>query len=84
MHLAVYILEYLLPVLYFATTWAYARAFFSNVKLAESLKSPLLFVTLVLHGLYIITRTASFSHPPITSVFEILTLIAFTVTVTYA
>ncbi len=77
------IIEILLPVLYFSTIWAYARAFFSGVKTAESLKTPLLYSTVILHFLYIILRTTEYDHPPITSVFEILSLIAFTIAVVY-
>src|ERR1051326_7588780 len=77
-------LELLLPLLYFATIWAYAKAFFSNIKFAESIKTPLLLATLGTHALYIILRTIAFHHPPITSVFEILSLIAFTVVLVYS
>ncbi|HEY6192916.1 MAG TPA: cytochrome c biogenesis protein CcsA [Bacteroidota bacterium] len=76
--------EILLPLLYFGTIWAYARAFFSNIKPAERLRTPLLFTTLAVHALYITLRTAEFNHPPITSVFEILSLIAFTVAFVYS
>jgi ABC-type transport system involved in cytochrome c biogenesis permease subunit len=77
-------LEILLPVLYFGTIWAYARAFFSGLKQAELLKTPLLIVTVAAHALYIVARTVEYSHPPITSIFEILSLIAFTVALVYA
>ena len=76
--------EILLPISYFWTIWVYAKAFFSNNQLAEKLKTPLLLVTLLLHAAYIIIRTSVFGHPPITSIFEILTLIAFMVLVVYA
>ena len=77
-------LEILLPISYFWTIWVYAKAFFSNNQQAEKLKIPLLLVTLLLHAVYIIIRTTAFGHPPITSIFEILTLIAFMVLVVYA
>jgi ABC-type transport system involved in cytochrome c biogenesis permease subunit len=76
--------EILLPFLYFGTIWMYARAFFSNIRLAERLRTPFLFATLLTHGAYIAVRTTELRHPPITSVFEILTLIAFTVTLVYS
>jgi HemX protein len=76
--------EILLPLLYFGTIWAYARAFFSSIKSAERSRTPLLFATLLVHALYITLRTTEFHHPPITSVFEILSLIAFTVTLVYS
>ena len=76
-------LEILLPALYFGTIWAYAKAFFSGVKQAELVKSPLLIATVAVHALYITARTLEYSHPPITSIFEILSLIAFTVALVY-
>ena len=83
MHILISVIEIILPVLYFSTIWAYARSFFSGVKTAESLKTPLLYSTVILHFLYIILRTTEYDHPPITSVFEILSLIAFTIAVVY-
>src|SRR5436190_16065513 len=76
--------EILLPLLYFGNIWAYARAFFSSIKSAEQVRTPLLGTTLLVHALYITFRTAEFHHPPITSVFEILSLIAFTVAFVYS
>ena len=77
-------LEIALPVLYFGTAWTYAKAFFKGIALAESLKSPLLGLTILCHTIYIVVRTIEFHHPPITSVFEIFSLIAFTITLSYA
>jgi ABC-type uncharacterized transport system permease subunit len=76
-------LEFALPLGYFVTIWAYAKAFFSGSKTAESAKTPLLVVSLALHATYIILRTVFLDHPPITSVFEILSLIAFTISIVY-
>src|SRR5207245_4936580 len=73
------LLEILLPVLYFGTIWAYARAFFSGVRAAENIKTRMLLVTLTIHAFYIVARTGEFHHPPITSVYEILSLISFTI-----
>lgn len=83
MHALTTLLEILLPLLYFGTIWVYARAFFSGIRFAEKVKTPLLVLTVALHASYIITRTALLGHPPITSVFEILSLIAFTVALVY-
>lgn len=78
------LIDVLLPALYFSTIWAYAKNFFSNSQRALRLCRPLLISTISAHALSILLRTASFGHPPITSVFEILSLIAFTVTLVYA
>jgi len=77
------LLQILLPFLYFCTIWAYAKTFFSNLKTAERWSGRLLISTLITHATYIVVRSIEFQHPPITSIFEILSLIAFTVLVTY-
>jgi len=83
MHVLITGIQILLPVLYFCTIWAYARSFFSSLKIAGTLKTPLLISTIAVHALYIVLRTFVFGHPPITSIFEILTLIAFTIALVY-
>ncbi len=83
MQLSIILFEILLPILYFGTIWAYAKAFFSGNKLAESIKTLILLTTLLLHLSYITVRTMTFHHPPITSVFEILSLIACTIVLVY-
>lgn len=76
-------LQVLLPFLYFATVWAYAKAFFSGSGPARKAKTPLLAVTLSAHLAYLLARTAAFEHPPITSLFEILSVIAFSISLAY-
>ncbi|MBI5476771.1 MAG: cytochrome c biogenesis protein CcsA [Ignavibacteriales bacterium] len=76
--------EIVLPVSYFATTGLYAFGFFKNSKNSELYKVRFLIFTLIVHGIYIVFRTIEFNHPPVTTVFEILSLIAFTITITYA
>ncbi|HEY4643192.1 MAG TPA: cytochrome c biogenesis protein CcsA [Bacteroidota bacterium] len=76
-------LQVLLPFLYFATVWAYAKAFFSGSAPARKAKTPLLAVTLSAHLAYLLARTAAFEHPPITSLFEILSVIAFSISLAY-
>jgi len=79
-----FFLRLLLPGLYFITIWAYAKAFFSGIKVAEMSKVPLLAATIATHCCYVVARTILLHHPPITSLFEILSLIAFTISVAYA
>lgn len=83
MHFVIKLLEYLLPAFYFVTIWTYAKSFFSNSKTAGQLRTVFLVVLLVTHGVYLILRTIQFEHPPITNVFEILSIIAFCVTLAY-
>ncbi len=42
-----------------------------------------MFLALLIHAIYLIVRTIEFHHPPITNVFEIFTVIAFTITFSY-
>jgi ABC-type transport system involved in cytochrome c biogenesis permease subunit len=76
-------LNYLLPALYWATVWSYAKAFFKNSALAKKVKTPLLVITIAIHFLYLIARTISFEHPPITNIYEILSVLAFTTALSY-
>ncbi len=77
------ILEVLLPVFYFITIWAYAKAFFAGHLKAKKVKTPLLVGTLLAHLMYLLVRTAAFEHPPITGIFEILSVIAFSIALAY-
>jgi ABC-type uncharacterized transport system permease subunit len=72
-----------MPVLYFALVWTYGKAFFADAVWAKQAKTPLLLSTLAFHILYLATRTVSFRHPPVTTVFEIFTVLAFSVSFTY-
>lgn len=78
------ILNIALPAIYFATVWAYARSFFSDLVWAKRIKSKLLLAAIILHLLYLIVRTVAFSHPPVTSLYEILSVLAFSVALAYA
>lgn len=77
------ILNYLLPVLYWATIWSYAKAFFRNSAVAKKVKTPLLLVTVACHFIYLSVRTIYFGHPPITNIFEILSVLSFTTALAY-
>jgi ABC-type transport system involved in cytochrome c biogenesis permease subunit len=46
-------------------------------------KRLFLFATLLLHLIYLLTRAIAFNHPPITNVFEIFTVLAFSVSFSY-
>ena len=72
-----------LPVLYGGLVILYAVSFFGATTALERFKTPSILVTLGLHVLYLVLRTIAFDHPPITSVFEIMTLLAMSITVAY-
>lgn len=77
------VLKYLLPLFYFISVWLYGRGFFSGVKLAERLKTPFLAATLALHLIYLVQRTIWLGHPPITSSFELMSLLSFCIAAGY-
>ncbi len=76
-------LEIVLPALYFATVWVYGKAFFAGNLRAAGLRRILLSSTVAAHLVYVILRTILLEHFPITSFFEILSLISLTVSLVY-
>lgn len=76
-------LNYILPIFYFSLVWAYGKAFFADQLWAKRAKTPLLIGTLIFHVFYLTVRTIIFQHPPVTTVFEIFSMLAFSVTATY-
>lgn len=79
----IHIINILLPVFYFTTLVVYFYDFLKGeIKLAN-IKRVFLFITLLLHLIYIILRTIAFDHPPITNVFEIFTILAITIGFSY-
>jgi ABC-type transport system involved in cytochrome c biogenesis permease subunit len=73
----------ILPVLYAGVLYFYGLSFFRSTPSADRIKTPLLLITLLVHILYLIFRTILFNHPPITTPFEIMTLLAFCIAATY-
>lgn len=80
---AVHILNFLLPPAYLMAFGIYLYDFAKGGDTFINSKRLFLFVTLVIHTVYIIMRTFAFEHPPITNVFEIFTILAFTVSFSY-
>jgi ABC-type uncharacterized transport system permease subunit len=76
-------LNILLPFAYFGLVWAYAKAFFKSSPVAKRIKTPLLGLTIVCHAAYLLLRTVQFDHPPITSIFEVMSVIAFSIAFSY-
>lgn len=85
MHLvaAVDFLVVFIPVLYASLVILYGLSFFGASTLADRWKSPLLHSTVLFHVGYILVRTAAFDHPPVTTVFEIMTLLAASIAIGY-
>ncbi|MEK7251094.1 MAG: cytochrome c biogenesis protein CcsA [Bacteroidota bacterium] len=78
------VLVVVMPVLYTVLMGIYAASFFGNVPSIERFKTPLLILTVACHVLYIGVRTVAFDHLPITTVFEIMTMLALSISIAYA
>ncbi len=63
--------------------WTYGKAFFSDSGWAKRAKTPLLLITVFVHFVYLLMRAEALRHAPVTTVFEILTVLAFSVACTY-
>jgi ABC-type uncharacterized transport system permease subunit len=83
LHIANSIAEVLLPIAYVLLAYMYGVSFFSTDAVSARLKSPLLLLTAVLHFLYVGLHTAEYNRCMVTTPFEIMSLIAFTITLTY-
>lgn len=83
MYQAITIINILLPFLYILTFAVYSYDFWKGVKSFANSKRLFLFLTLIVHLVYLLLRTHEFDHPPITNVFEIFTILAFCVGFSY-
>ena len=80
---ALHVLNVILPILYLATFGIYFYDFMKGEKKFINTKRLFLFITLIVHVVYIIQRTIAFDHPPITNVFEIFTVLALAICFSY-
>lgn len=83
MNITVDILNIVLPLLYGGLLFLYGRSFFKTVSRADNIKTLMLVATVALHLVYLLLRTVLFNHPPITTPFEIMTVIAFCIALAY-
>lgn len=79
----IHFLNVFMPILYFSAFIFYAYDFFKEKEFFKKSKSALLFIILIIHIFYLVIRTIEFNHPPITTKFEIYTLIAAAVIFSY-
>ncbi len=77
------ILLVLLPFLYAGLVLLYAFSFFRGPRKVEKLKTPAVVAIIAVHLVYLAARTIAFDHPPITSVFEIMTVLAVSIAIAY-
>ncbi len=80
---AVHTINILLPLFYLITLAVYFYDFIKGEKKLVNIKRIFLFITLLLHLVYIVLRTVAFDHPPITNIFEIFTILALTISFSY-
>lgn len=80
---SIHTINLLLPFFYLATFAIYFYDFQQGGKKFENSKRVFLFITLFFHFLYLLLRTIQFDHPPITNVFEIFTVLAFSISFAY-
>lgn len=79
----IHTLNNLLPFLYGLTFIFYLLDFIYSKRELSTAKRLFLFFTILIHFFYLLLRTIEFNHTPITTVFEIFTLLAFAVAVSY-
>lgn len=72
-----------MPLLYAVLVGIYGVSFFRTSPSLERAKTPVLLLTVICHVVYIGLRTAAFDHPPITTVFEIMTILAACIAIAY-
>ena len=77
------VLQVVLPLLYLGVVAVYAVAFFRDSHSASMFRLPSLVGMIAVHLLYIGARTVAFDHPPITSVFEMMTMLAACISIAY-
>lgn len=79
----IHFLNILLPVLYFFSFLIYFYDFMKDEKRFINVKRIFLFITLLVHVVYVFVRIIEFDHPPITNVFEIFTIISVAIGFSY-
>jgi ABC-type transport system involved in cytochrome c biogenesis permease subunit len=79
----IYIFSALLPLCYLVATGFYAAEFFNPSAQLKSLKRNALYFTAAAHFVYLSLLTVQNGFPPIASVFQLMTTIAFTLVLTY-
>lgn len=84
MNVVLQILNVVLPTLYAVTVLAYALDFFRADAFARRAERPLLVAAILLHVLHLLLRTAVFAHPPVASIFEVMSCVALAVALVYA
>jgi len=83
MDVSLYIFSIAVPLAYAGATFSYCADFFWKLHWATSVKRPLLFLTAILHLVYLNLLVAENGYLPIASLFQLMSVIAFTLLITY-
>jgi ABC-type uncharacterized transport system permease subunit len=83
MALTIYTTNILLPILYFIGFLAYLYDFIKESQILHHSKRIILLIIVLIHFFYLLIRTLEFNHPPITTKFEIFTVLAFSICLAY-
>ncbi len=77
------IMSYWLLLSYLITFGGYMYDFFADEKLSYNIPRLFLFMTLLLHTIYLVERTIFLGHLPIVTQFEVFSLLAFAIAFIY-
>ncbi len=77
------LLKISLPILYLFTIFLYGLAFFLDEPFGIRNRTRFLIGTLIVHIIYLVSQTLLEGHPPTTSVFEIMSVVSFTIGLAY-
>lgn len=76
-------LNTLLPILYFISTFLYAKSFYRQDEWAENSKGAALKITAVVHLVEILLRGIHYQHHPILSIYEAASFLALSIVLIY-
>jgi len=79
----IYVINILLPIFYIAGFSAYYYDFMKGTLALHNSKRIILLLIVLTHFSYLLLRTIAFNHPPITTKFEIFTVLAFSICFAY-
>ncbi len=77
------IISYILPVFYLAVVYVYYRIFFGKQKSFNAITIPLLIALLLVHALEIIIRLIGLNAMPLSTAFDALSFLAFSILFVY-
>jgi len=77
------LLKIALPVMYLFTLFMYGLAFFLDEPFGIRNQTRFLAATLTIHVVYLLSRSIMTGHPPVTNVFDLMSVVALAVSAAY-